>query len=154
VALVMAVGLCIVGNARKSFSFAIRIGRSGAGYNSDQRLASQLARAAGSIPATPGLLTNDPPQVYWVTGRHPIPSGAVLIATGDPAAALRAQIQAGGITHFADFTGSRTDQGVSAGQLRRWGVVLTDPVSYPEGMLYRLTVPPAQSSASGRGGGW
>jgi hypothetical protein len=153
-ALVMAVGLCLVGNARESLSFAIRIGRSGAGYNSDWRLASQLARAAGSIPASPGLLTNDPPQVYWVTGRHPIPSGAVLIATGDPAAALRAQIQAGGITHFADFTGSRTDQGVSAEQLRRWGVVLTDPVSYPEGILYRLTVPPAQSSRSGRGGGW
>ncbi len=139
-----AIGVYLAGNTLASVSFALEMGRSGAGYNSVQKLSSQLARAAGSFASAPGLLTNDPQHVYWVTGRHPIPGGVALAKTGDAAAAVRAQIEAGTITHFADFTDSRTLQGISAERLRSWGVLLEDPVSYPEGTLYRLTVSPAR----------
>ena len=135
--------LCVyvAANTTGSVSFAFQMGRSGAGYNSDRKLESPLARAAGIVTGSPGLLTNDPQLVYWVTGRDPIPGRAVLAKSGDPSATVRAGIEAGTLTHFADFKDSRTTQGVTTNELDAWGVALEDPSSYPDGTLYRMTIP-------------
>jgi hypothetical protein len=136
---VLATGFYVVGNANASVRYALRAGRTGVAYNSTGVRTSQLAQATAAIPGSPGLLSNDPPRVYWVTGRHPIPSGTLLGSGGDPAAAVHALIDAGRVTHFAEFTRPETTQGVSADQLRTWRVVLSDPVPYPDGTLYRVS---------------
>ena len=141
---IVVVGVYLAANASGSVSFALRMGRSGGGYNSDQKLESPLARAAGSVPGTPGLLTNDPQRVYWITGRDPILGRAALAKSGNPAETVRAGIEAGTLTHFAEFNDSRTTQGVSKNELAAWGVVLVDPLNYPEGILYRMTIGPPQ----------
>ena len=136
----LALAVYLASNAVASVSFAINSGRTGVGYNSREVLSSELAQATVGISGTPGLLSNDPQRVYWVTGRHPIPGGAVLGEDGDPASAVRARINAGDVTHFVEFTKPRTGQGISADQLRDWGVVLSDPVSYRDGTLYQVSV--------------
>lgn len=139
---VLVGGVYLAGNGAGSVGYAYRAGR--AGYNSAQARSSPLARAAGSVSGMPGLLSNDPPHVYWAIARHPIPGMESLAKGGDAAGAVRAQIAAGKLTYFAEFKSPQTGQGVSADALRGWGVVLGDPVSYPDGTLYRMTVAPGR----------
>jgi hypothetical protein len=136
---ILATGVYVASNVRASVRYAVRAGRTGVAYNSTAVRSSELAQATATIAGSPGLLSNDPQRVYWVTGRHPIPGGTLLSEDGDPGAAVRALIQAGNVTHFADFTRPESGQGVSADQLRTWRVVLSDPVQYADGTLYRVS---------------
>jgi hypothetical protein len=136
---ILATGVYVASNVRASVRYAVRAGRTGVAYNSTAVRSSELAQATATIAGSPGLLSNDPQRVYWVTGRHPIPSGTLLSEDGDPGAAVRALIEAGNVTHFADFTRPESGQGVSADQLRAWRVVLSDPVEYADGTLYRVS---------------
>ena len=137
---ILLMAVYVANNAGASIMFAINSGGSGVGYNSTRVLSSELAHATTGIPGAPGVLSNDPQRVYWVTGRQPIPGAVVLTERGDPAPSVHAQIVAGDLTHYAEFTSPETVQGVSADQLRSWGVVLTDPVTYRDGTLYRMSV--------------
>jgi hypothetical protein len=142
VAVVAVGGVYGVSNARKSVTWAYQVGQSGFGYNSAEVRASKLAAFAGALPTSTGLLSNDPMIIYWVTGRHPIPSSSLLAKASDPGGAVRAKITAGTLTYYVEFTKPQTAQGVSADTLRGWGVALGDPVSYPDGTLYRMSAAP------------
>ena len=136
----LALAVYLASNAVASVSFAINSGRTGVGYNSREVLSSELAQATVGISGTPGLLSNDPQRVYWVTGRHPIPGGAVLGEDGDPASAVRYRMTRR--RHpLREFTKPRTGQGISADQLRDWGVVSTRSATVTE---------PSTRSASAR----
>jgi hypothetical protein len=88
------------------------------------------------------MVTDDPILVYWVSGREPIVSRAVLLQSGNVASALRERVAAGDLTYYAYFYGALTLQGLSKVDLRQAGVVLHEVASYQDGILYSLTLGP------------
>ena len=136
-------------NADGSRRFAARKAPARGGYNGLAAQTSELALAAGAVPGDPGVISNDPEHVYWVTSRFPTYAPRSFTRYGDDAeAALKAWISSGSVTTFAEFDQPHTTGGWRAADLRKWGITLSDPVTYPDGTLYRLSIP---TSAAGRG---
>jgi hypothetical protein len=136
-------------NADGSRRFAARRAPARGGYNGLAARTSKLALAAGAVAGVPGVISNDPEHVYWVTSRFPTYAPRSFTRYGDDAeAALKAWISSGSVTTFAEFDQPHTTGGWRAADLRRWGITLSDPVTYPDGILYRLSIP---TGAAGRG---
>jgi hypothetical protein len=145
---VMALGvLGYVGvNGVFSAHFAAVLGPTRRGYNAPEARASKLALAAGAVPGDPGVISNDPEHVYWVTWRFPTYTPMTFLRNGEDArAALRAWVASGSVTTFAEFRQPQTGGGWTAASLRKWGFTLSDPVAYPDGKLYRLSITAASA---------
>ena len=81
------------------------------------------------------VATSDPPGLPTYAPRS-------FTRYGDDAeAALKAWNSAGSVTTFAEFTRPHTTGGWRASDLRKWGITLSDPVTYPDGTLYHLSIP-------------
>ena len=136
-------------NANGSRRFAARNGPTRGGYNGLATRTSKLALAAGAVAGDPGVISNDPEHVYWVTSRFPTYAPRSFTRYGDDAeAALKAWISSGSVTTFAEFNQPHTTGGWRAADLRKWGITLSHPVTYPDGTLYHLSIP---TGAAGRG---
>ena len=145
VGVVTYVGVNAYGSAR----FAALKQPTRGGYNGLAARTSKLALAAGAVAGDPGVISNDPEHVYWVTSRFPTYAPRSFTRYGNDAeAALKAWISSGSVTTFAEFTQPHTSGGWKAADLRKWGITLSDPVTYPDGTLYRLSIP---TGAAGRG---
>ena len=130
VAAVIVVGVvAYVGvNANGSGRFAARKAPARGGYNGLAARTSELALAAGAVPGDPGVVSNDPEHVYWVTSRFPTYAPRSFTRYGDDAeAALKAWISSGSVTKFAEFNQPHTSGGWRAADLRKWGITLSDP---------------------------
>jgi 4-amino-4-deoxy-L-arabinose transferase-like glycosyltransferase len=112
----------------------------GVGYNALEVRASLLARDAGSL--SPHVATNEPVLVYWISGRHPIMGNQALSQTGDLVSGVRDRVASGDLTYYAWFRSAATSQGLSQETLREAGVVLHETASYPDGILFELSLAP------------
>ena len=130
----------VFGNATSAIHAVARDASDGVGDNAAAKRSSQLAPVAASLSEY--MVTDDPILVYWVSGREPIVSRAVLLQSGNVASALRERVAAGDLTYYAYFYGALTLQGLSKVDLRQAGVVLHEVAGYRDGILYSLTLGP------------
>jgi hypothetical protein len=128
-------------NTVASGHFAAALGPTRRGYNAPEARTSKLALAAGAVAVDPGVVSNDPEHVYWVTWRLPTYAPRSFTRYGhDARAVLIAWISSGSVTSYAQFNQPQTSGGWTAANLRAWGITLSNPVTYPDGTLYHLSI--------------
>jgi hypothetical protein len=139
----VAAGVVLFGsNGLGILGFAAESSRSGVGFNAIDVRSSELASAVGHLPGTAGVASNDPITLYWVTGRYPVIGRGQSLGAADPAPSIRASVASGESWYYAQFSGLRTDQGLSIEALRESGLRLQEVARLQDGVLYALIAQP------------
>jgi hypothetical protein len=109
-------------------------------YNSPSSLDSPLARAVQQLPGSPGVASNDPQYLYWMTGRNRI---AQIPTTDHHTTAdetevelrnLKAVVSSGSVRYLAYIKGSR--HALQPSELAKSGIQCTLNRSTSQGNLY------------------